>query len=154
MNIKATSLLGRTGPLLPESAVNEPLKTVLLVDDDGKLLRGLERSFADEDYQLITAVSAAEAKACLAKFSVDLILSDNLMPGVLGTQFLAEVRQEYPHVKLLMLSGYMPAAAAQRAMAEIGVLQVLNKPCKASEVAAAIRQALGSFAKPSGATGK
>ena len=117
-------------------------KTVLLVDDDGRLLRGLQRSFVDEDYELLTAVSAAEAKVLLASQQVDLILSDNLMPGALGTEFLAEVRKEHPQIKLMMLSGYVPDIVAQRAMDDIGVLQVLNKPCKASDVAAAIRDAL------------
>lgn len=124
------------------SALHKKGKTVLLVDDDGKLLRGLERGFADEDYELLTAISAAEAKVFLARQSVDLIVSDNLMPGILGTDFLAIVRKEYPHIKLMMLSGYMPAAAAQRALDEIGVFRVLNKPCKASDVALAIREAL------------
>lgn len=133
---------GQTGLKSSAFVSDESRKTVLLVDDDGKLLRGLERSFAEEDYELLTAVSAAEAKACLAKYPVDLILSDNLMPGMLGTDFLTEVRKEYPNVKLMMLSGYLPEAAAQRAIREIGVLQVLNKPCKASELAAAIRDAL------------
>lgn len=125
-----------------EFVADKKRKTVLLVDDDGKLLRGLVRSFADEDYELLTAISAAEAQVVLARHPVHLILSDNLMAGVFGVDFLADVRKEYPNIKLMMLSGYMSAAAAQRAIDDIGVLRVLNKPCQASDVAAAIRDAL------------
>lgn len=124
------------------SGADTKSRTVLLVDDDAKLLRGLERSLAVEDYEILSAVSGAEAKAMLAKRSVDLVVSDNLMPGMLGTQLLADVRKAYPHIRLLLLSGYMPATVAQRAIDEIGVLRVLNKPCKASHVAAAIRESL------------
>ena len=117
-------------------------KTVLLVDDDTKLLRGLVRSLASE-YDILTAVSAAEAGVMLARNDVDLIISDNLMTGVLGTDFLTSVRKTYPHIKLLMLSGYMPPAAARRVMEELGVERVLSKPCDGDEVAAAIRSSLG-----------
>jgi len=117
------------------------LATVLLVDDDANLLRGLTRNL-DGEFRLLTAVSPVEAEAIIAQESVDLILSDNLMAGSLGTEFLAKVRSKYPRIKLLMLSGYMPPAAAQRVIRESGVLQVLTKPCGASEVADAIRNAL------------
>ena len=128
--------------IVNDSATDKRRRTVLLVDDDAKLLRGLERSFSEEDYDLLTAVSAAEANVLLSKHHVDLVLSDNLMPGVLGTDFLANVRKQYPDIKLMILSGYIPEAAANRALDEIGVLRVLNKPARASVVASAIRLAL------------
>ena len=117
-------------------------ETVLLVDDDGRLLQGLLRSFADEQYEVLTAISAAEANVVLSRRHVDLVLSDNLMPGVLGAEFLAEVRKQHPEIKLMMLSGYMPPAAAQRAVKDLGILKVLTKPSQAREVAAAIREVL------------
>ena len=123
-------------------------KTVLLVDDDAKLLRGLVRSFAGEDYETLTAVSAAEADVLLARNNVDLVVSDNLMAGVLGTDFLTNVRQRYPRIKLLMLSGYMPPAAVRRVTDDVGVERVLLKPCHASEVAAAIRELLDISSNP------
>ncbi|MFC1758996.1 response regulator [Planctomycetota bacterium] len=126
------------------STVAPKKKTVLLVDDDAKLLQGLKRALSGEDYELYTAISPAEAKAFLNTCPVDLVLSDNLMPGVLGTEFLADVHSQYPTTKLMMLSGYLPPTAAQKAMDNIGISQILNKPCKASEVATAIRDVLAS----------
>lgn len=116
-------------------------KTVLVVDDDAKLLRGLERSFSDEPFRVLTAISPAEANVVLIKEHVDLIISDNLMSGTLGTDFLSDVRRNYPNIQLLILSGYIPPAAAKRAIEEIGVLRVLTKPCESSEIASAIREA-------------
>jgi DNA-binding NarL/FixJ family response regulator len=65
------------------------------------------------------------------------------MTGALGTEFLKEVHLSHPHIKLLMLSGYMPENAADRVVAQYGVEQVLTKPCPSEVVVAAIREALG-----------
>ena len=123
-------------------------KTVLLVDDDTKLLRALERTLSDERYEVLTAVSPAEARVFLTKKRVDLILSDNLMTGTLGTDFLATVHKEYPHIKLLILSGYLPLTAARRAVDKFGVFCVLTKPCQTQDITDAIRCALSDV--PSG----
>lgn len=120
----------------------QPVPTVLLVDDDPRLLRGLTRSFESEPFDVLTAISPAEGTAILAREKVDLVMSDNLMAGTLGVEFLEEVRKEFPSMKLMMLSGFMPPAAAERAKADLGVIQVLLKPCDAVDVAAAIREAL------------
>lgn len=118
------------------------LANILLVDDDAALTRGLKR-YLCEDFHVHTAICPAEANVIVSKVDVDLIVSDNLMTGVLGTEFLDGIHKSYPHIKLLMLSGYMPQAAAKRVVAESGVEQVLTKPCPSSVVVAAIRKALG-----------
>lgn len=117
--------------------------TILLVDDDAKLLRGLQRGL-DDRYRILSAVSPSEAKVIVAHERIELIISDNLMTGMLGTDFLREVHSEYPDIKLLMLSGYMPDAASRRVISECGVFQVLSKPCSAEDVANAIELALAS----------
>ena len=118
------------------------MKTVLLVDDDAKLLRGLERHLSD-DYQILTAISPSEASVMVSREHVDLILSDNLMAGELGTEFLKKISEQYPKIKLLMLSGYLPDAVAHRIVNDYGVTQVLTKPCEMAEVTTAIQYALG-----------
>ena len=118
------------------------LKTVLLVDDDAKLLRGLERHLAD-DYRILTAISPSEASVIAGREHVDLILSDNLMAGELGTEFLKKMGEKYPNIKLLMLSGYLPNEVAYRIVNDYGVTEVLTKPCEMTEVTTAIQNALG-----------
>lgn len=125
----------------PVQLSNPSLPTVLLVDDDAKLLRGLERHLGSE-FQVMTAVSPAEANAVLARNKIDVVLSDNLMAGTLGADFLKGVSSEHPEIKLLMLSGYMPQALAARVVSEYGVHKVLSKPCASADVAEAIREAL------------
>ena len=123
---------------------DEKLATVLLVDDDAALTRGLKRHL-EEDFLVLTAICPAEANVVLSKEQVDLILSDNLMTGELGTEFVEKIKDSHPHIKLLMLSGYMPDAAARRVVAQCGVDEVLTKPCPSQDVLAAIRNALGIY---------
>ena len=117
-------------------------KSVLLVDDDAQLLKGLQRHLEKEPYDVFTAICPAEATVVLSRNHVDLIVSDNLMPGNLGTNFLAEVREKFPDIKMIMLSGFLPVAAVTRIVEQVGVHCVLNKPCATSEVVQTIRDAL------------
>ena len=126
---------------LPHSTTQTELKTVLLVDDDANVLRGLKRHL-EGDYRVLTAISPAEAYVIVGVENIDLILSDNLMSGVLGTEFLKDISVKHPQIKLLMLSGYMPEIVGRRIMDDHGICQVLTKPCKTTEVAAAIGDAL------------
>ncbi len=125
-----------------EVPANGKLANLLLVDDDAALTRGLKR-YLSEDFNVLTAIGPAEANVIVSKVDIDLIVSDNLMTGVLGTEFLESIHETYPHIKLLMLSGYMPQAAAERVVAESGVDQVLTKPCPSEVVVSAIRKSLG-----------
>jgi DNA-binding NtrC family response regulator len=117
-------------------------RRVLLVDDDTKLLRALERDLQSDSLNVLTAVNGVEANSVLSNQRVDLIVSDNLMPGMLGMKFLAGVRERFPDVKLVLLSGYMPDNVADRAMTELGVSRVLCKPISSSKLAAVIRELL------------
>ena len=119
----------------------QKLNTILLVDDDAKLLRALKRHL-DDDYRVLTAISPGEAAVFLDREEIDLILCDNLMSGQLGTEFLESAGKKHPNIKLLMLSGYLPKAVAERVVNSCGVHKVLNKPCAIDEVELAIREAL------------
>ena len=116
-------------------------KTILLVDDDSKLLRALKRHLT-EDYRVLTAISPGEASVFLMREEVDLILSDNLMSGELGADFLESIGEKYPHIKLLMLSGYLPDTVAERIVKSGAVHKVLTKPCAITDVEFAINDAL------------
>ncbi len=117
-------------------------KTVLLVDDDAQLLRGLERNLADKNYDVLTAVSAAEAMAVLKQHEVHAVICDNQMPGTSGTQFLSIVRRDHPNVVRVMLTGCISPTDAWKVVNDIGVYRLFTKPCNALELAIAIRQGI------------
>jgi two-component system probable response regulator PhcQ len=117
-------------------------QTVLLVDDDPHLLAGLRRALRSEPYEVVLAETAGAALNLLATTSVDVLVTDQRMPGMSGAEFLTTVRAEYPHVISIMLTGHADLATAISAINSGEVYRFFTKPCDAGSLADAIRQAL------------
>jgi DNA-binding NtrC family response regulator len=117
-------------------------QTVLLVDDDPHLLSALRRALRSEPYEVLLAETAGAALWLLASARVDVLVTDQRMPGMSGAEFLAKVRAEYPHVISIMLTGHADLATAISAINAGEVYRFFTKPCDAGSLAAAIRQAL------------
>lgn len=119
-----------------------PLATVLFVDDEHALLEAVRITLRREPYQLITASSALEALALLARQPVTVVVSDEQMPGMSGSQFLAEVRRLHPDTIRIILTGQASMAAAIRAINDGEIYRFLSKPCSPTELANTIRDAI------------
>ncbi len=115
---------------------------VLFVDDETNVLAGLSRILRKEAYDILTATSAEEALGLLESHSVDVIVSDEDMPGMSGTELLACVARDYPEIVGIILTGHPTLPAALRAINEGNVNQFFTKPCNEIDLAVAIRQAL------------
>ncbi len=116
--------------------------TVLLIDDEPNVLDGLTRVLRKEPYEILTANSAEEAATLLEDRSVDLIVSDEEMPGMSGTEFLGRVAQGYPDTVRIVLTGNPTLPTALRAINEGKVYQFFTKPCNEIDLAITIRRAL------------
>ncbi len=116
--------------------------TVLLVDDEPKVLSALQRLLRDEAYEILTANNAEEAALLLDRTPVDLIVCDEEMPGMPGSEFLAKVASEYPEIVRIMLTGHPTLPAALRAINEGRIYQFFTKPCNEIDLAISIRRAL------------
>ncbi|MCH8148467.1 MAG: response regulator [Planctomycetes bacterium] len=116
--------------------------TVLLLDDEPNVLDGLTRVLRKESYKILTANSAEEAARLLQDNEIDLIVSDEEMPGMSGTEFLGRVAQDYPDIVRIVLTGHPTLPAALRAINEGKVYQFLTKPCNEIDLAITIRRAL------------
>ena len=79
---------------------------ILLVEDEESLRGLVEELLCDAGYKVITAENAQVALDILKEQSVDLLLSDVIMPGMDGYQLAAKVREKYPQIKIQMVSGY------------------------------------------------
>ncbi|MCC2664743.1 MAG: ompR 2, partial [Geminicoccaceae bacterium] len=66
---------------------------ILVVDDDARLRRLLQRYLAEHGYHVTTAADAAEAKATLKSFAFDLMVLDVMMPGQDGVSLTTELRK-------------------------------------------------------------
>ena len=118
--------------------------TVLLVDDEPHVTEALKRSFRGEPYELLTAASGLDAQHILERRHVDVVVSDEQMPGLSGSQFLSWVRQRFPHTIRMILSGQASLEAAVRAINEGEVYRFFLKPCNPTDLMVTIRQALAT----------
>lgn len=83
-----------------------PHKTIILCVDDEENALILRRLVLEKSgFEVLTANSAREAQEVLATRSVDLILSDQLMPGVTGTELARTVKSMYPEIPFVLVSG-------------------------------------------------
>lgn len=101
--------------------------TVLCVDDEVRSLETLERTL-DEEFDVLTASDAEQALSILESNDVQAILCDQRMPGMTGVEFLTEVRQRWPQIARLILSGYTDSEDIIRGLNEAGILQYITKP--------------------------
>lgn len=105
-----------------------PRRTLLLVDDEQNILAALRRLLRRDPYHLLTATSGQEGLDVLAGHAVDVIVSDQRMPGMLGADFLRKARLLYPQTMRIMLSGYTELQAVTDAVNEGAIFKFLTKP--------------------------
>jgi len=116
--------------------------TVLLVDDDPLAITLLGRHFSKQRFKVLTASSADEAYQLLEWHSVDVIVSDERMPGESGSEFLAAVRRKYPRIIRIIHTGQGSLESAVRAINEAEVYRFLLKPCNPADLISTIERAL------------
>ena len=115
---------------------------VLIVDDDPLLLDSMRRTLRREPYTILTARSGEEALDILNVKPVDLIISDQEMPGMSGTAFLKRVCERHPAVTRFMLTGQATLDSAIEAINNGGISRFLLKPCDPVDLIMSIRQGL------------
>lgn len=116
--------------------------TVLFVDDDQHVTEGLKRAFRKEPYSVLTANSAEEAYQLLTQQQVDVVVSDEKMPRISGTDFFSVLRRKFPDTVRIMLTGQANLETAKRAINEGEVYRFFTKPCNEFELSMTIHHAL------------
>ena len=122
--------------------VNGATHTVLLVDDDADVLRCLTRMLQKQPYQLFTARCGEEAVSVLQRTNVDVVVTDDRMPGMSGTELLSWIDRHCPKVTRILLTGYVSAENLLKAINEGGIYYCFTKPCNEAALAIMIRKAL------------
>ena len=116
--------------------------TVLFVDDDPNVTAALKRSLRREPYRIFSASCADEGLRVLAKQPIDVLVTDEDMPGMPGTEFLAQVRRRYPRIIRIMLTGRADLESTLRVAREGWIYRFFTKPCNDIDLGLSIRQAL------------
>jgi DNA-binding NtrC family response regulator len=116
-------------------------QTLLLLDDEENILRALTRVLRRDGYQIITASRAQDAFALLAKHDVQVILSDQRMPEMNGTEFFSRVKSLHPETIRIVLSGYTDLKSVTDAINQGAIYKFLTKPWDDEHLRTSIAQA-------------
>ena len=120
----------REGRQLPEHLLlrRTHQRTLLLVDDEDNIVAALKRLLRRDGYHVVTANSGAQGLQRLAEHAVDVIVSDQRMPGMTGVEFLRRAKELYPETVRIVLSGYTELQSITDAINEGAIYKFLTKP--------------------------
>jgi len=117
--------------------------SILLVDDETDVLNSLKRVFRTRKHITVFAVNdAREGIKILSQNKIDLVISDQKMPGVEGNKFLGYVKDHFPYVVRIMLSGYAEQENMLSAINKGEVYRFITKPWDNQDLLVTIEKAL------------
>jgi FixJ family two-component response regulator len=127
-------------PLLdgPQRVPEAMAARILIVDGDLSMRRLLWRAIERAGFQAATVGSGEEALTLARLDMFDLLLIDLQLPDLSGLDLVRTLRQELPHVPLMLVSGVLTVGIAVEAM-KLGVLDVLSKPVRVERLVDAVR---------------
>jgi DNA-binding NtrC family response regulator len=112
--------------------INEDRDPIILVVDDEEIVLDSIKSFfaIDTNYQLITYTSPFKALGDLDRNQrrIDLVISDYSMPEMDGIAFLSRVKDRFPMVPRILLTGHADKESAIKAINRVGLYQYIEKP--------------------------
>jgi diguanylate cyclase (GGDEF)-like protein/PAS domain S-box-containing protein len=120
-------------------------RTLLLLDDEENILTSLARLLRRDGYEILKATTATAAFDLLASHPVGVIISDQRMPEMNGTEFLRRVKQIYPGTVRMVLSGYTDLKSVTDAINEGAVYKFLTKPWDDELLRANIQEAFQRY---------
>ncbi len=116
---------------------------LLIVDDEEMVLTSL-RAFLmlETEYEVLTFNSATAALEAVKGQTIDLVVSDYLMPDMTGIDLLLEIKKLQPYATRILLTGYADKENAIKAINEVGLYQYVEKPWDNSELKLIIQNGL------------
>jgi FixJ family two-component response regulator len=117
------------------------VRTVYLIDDDASVRRGLGRLLKSAGYDVVTCDTPEAYLALTSYRKPSCLLLDIRMPGMTGLELQRALHGDGSHPPVVLLSGHVDAATAERAIAE-GAVAVLSKPVDFATLVNAIERGL------------
>ena len=113
---------------------------LLVIDDEVEITKSLLRQFR-RTYKVHTATSGVDALGIMEKEPIQVVLSDQRMPGMTGVDFFSKVKDKFPDALKLILTGYSDIEAVVGAINEGQVFRYLTKPWNPLELEIAVKEA-------------
>lgn len=120
-------------------------RTLLLVDDEENITFSLKRLLRRDGYNIFLANSGQDGLALLEKNTIGVIISDQRMPGMMGTEFLTKVKTLYPDTIRIVLSGYTELSSITDAINRGAVYKFLTKPWEDDLLRANVEEAFQRY---------
>jgi PAS domain S-box-containing protein/diguanylate cyclase (GGDEF)-like protein len=129
-----------------DKLVHQPYeRTLLFVDDELNMGAAIRRILRNKGYKVFTTNSASEAFEILAMNKVGVVICDQRMSGISGTEFLSRVKHMYPAVVRIVLSGYTDLQAVTDAVNHGAIFKFLTKPWEDDELLVALADAFREY---------
>lgn len=120
--------------------------TILIVDDEVNNLQFLKRTLR-KNYNILTASSGKEALDVIKEegMNISLIISDQRMPVMTGTEFLSEISEEYPNIIKMLLTGYADIDAMIDGVNKCNLFQYISKPINPTDLEVIIKNGIEAY---------
>jgi DNA-binding NtrC family response regulator len=128
--------------VIPHSAL--PVPTVLYLDDDAANRQAFTAAFRRE-FRILLAADAAQVWEQLEREHVHVLLADQRLPGIQGSEILRLVKQRFPLVRRMIMTAYTDIGSVIEAINRGGVSQYLQKPWDPEQVVQAVRAAFEEY---------
>lgn len=120
-------------------------RTLLLVDDEENITSALTRLLRRDGYRILRANSGKQGLEVLTQNEVGVIISDQRMPEMTGTEFLSQVRERYPDTVRIVLSGYTDLNSVTDAINRGAIYKFLTKPWEDELLRAHVEEAFHRY---------
>lgn len=118
----------REGRSIPPGQIDKPEQVLLLVDDEQSILSSLNRALHRKGYRILSTTSAREGFDLLATHRPGVVVCDQRMPEMTGTEFLRRVKEIYPDTVRIVLSGHTELNSVIDAVNQGAVYKFHTKP--------------------------
>jgi two-component system probable response regulator PhcQ len=118
---------------------------VMLVDDEANVLSALTRALIDEPFEIITANGSTQALELMEGKTIKVIVSDERMVGMQGSELLAEVKRRSPQTVRILLTGHATLDAAMRAVNQGEIYRFFLKPWDDMQLRFALMSAIEKY---------
>lgn len=123
--------------------------TILLVEDDEQVRGFIHTLLAGEEYHILQARTGAEGlRVAEALSRLDLLVSDMLLPELSGFDLAVKLRERYPDLKVILMTGYVEGEIVQRCITELRAT-FLDKPFQPATLRRIVKEALAAPGHPS-----